>query len=217
VSTGMCDLEDVQTAVDLVAFGMTTDKTPAGKADFDGYRTEPDAARAVAKKLTLLHCTSLYPAPARSANLRAMQTMRDAFGLAVGYSDHTIGATVAVAAVAAGASVIEKHLTLDRAMTGPDHAVSMEPAAFAAMVADIRTVETALGSNTKEPVADEHEMRTIARKSLVAARSVSAWSLLGADDVSAKRPGGGVTPMTYWDLLGTSAPTPYDTDDWLVP
>lgn len=215
LSTGMCDLEDVQAAVDLVAFGMTTDRAPSGIDEFSGFRKQPDAARAVAENLTLLHCTSLYPAPVDTANLRAMETLRDAFGLRVGFSDHTLGATVAIAAVAAGAAVIEKHVTLDCGMAGPDHAASMEPEAFASMVSDIRVVEAALGAASKEPVADEHDMRRIARKSLVAARAVAAGANLAAADISAKRPGGGVSPMLFWDVIDTPARQDYEIDERL--
>jgi N-acetylneuraminate synthase len=213
VSTGMCDLEEVAAAIDLIAFGMTSDRAPSGSADFAGARTHTDAARPLAEKLTLLHCTSLYPAPAETANLRAMETMRRTFGLPVGYSDHVLGGTVALAAVAAGAAVIEKHVTLDCAMPGPDHAASMEPAAFASLVADIRTVDAALGTASKEPVAAEHDMRRIARKSLVAAQAVAAGSVLTTADVSAKRPGDGISPMAFWDVIDTPAKQDYEADE----
>ncbi len=215
VSTGMCDLEDVGAAIDLIAYGMMSDRAPSGSADFTGYRTNPDAMRAVVEKLTLLHCTSLYPAPADMANLRAMETMRQAFGLPVGYSDHTLGGTVALAAAAAGAAVIEKHVTLDCAMPGPDHAASMEPAVFASLVTDIRTVEAALGTASKEPVAAEYDMRCIARKSLVAVRKIAEGTVLAAEDVSAKRPGGGISPMAFWDMIGKPAEQDYNADERL--
>lgn len=215
VSTGMCNLADVENAVDLIAFGMASDRTPKGSGDFAGYRMQPDAAQAVAGKLTLLHCTSLYPTPVDMANLRAMETMRQAFGLPVGYSDHTLGGTVALAATAAGAAVIEKHVTLDCTMSGPDHAASMEPAAFAALVADIRTVEAALGTASKEPVEAEYDMRCVARKSLVAARKVDQGMMLAAEDVSAKRPGDGISPMAFWDIIGTPAKQGCERDERL--
>ena len=215
VSTGMCDLEEVAAAIDLIAYGMTSDRTPSGSADFAGYRTRPDAPRALAEKVTLLHCTSLYPAPVDMANLRAMKTMRQAFGLPVGYSDHTLGGTVALAASAAGAAVIEKHVTLDCAMPGPDHAASMEPVAFASLVADIRTIEAALGTASKEPAEAEYDMRRIARKSLVAARNVAQGTLLAAEDVSAKRPGGGISPMAFWDVIDTPAKQDCELDERL--
>ncbi len=212
VSTGMCDLEEVGNALDLIAFGMTTDGIPTGADDFSGCRMDPGAAVLVSERLTLLHCTSLYPAPVHSVNLRAMLAMREAFGVDVGYSDHTLGGTVALAAAAAGATVIEKHVTLDKAMLGPDHSASMEPNRFAELVRDIRQIECALGSDIKSPLAAEEEMRRVARKSLVAARPIAVGSILTAGDLAAKRPADGVSPMEFWDFVNTEAPRDYEPD-----
>lgn len=143
--------------------------------------------------ITLLHCTSLYPAPMESVNLLAMQTLRDEFDLPVGYSDHTLGDHVAIAAVALGACVIEKHLTLDRALPGPDHATSMEPAEFAAMCARLRATALALGDGVKAPAPAELEVARIARKSWHAATDLAAGAVLEIGNICLKRPATGLS------------------------
>jgi N,N'-diacetyllegionaminate synthase len=145
-----------------------------------------------ARGLTLLHCVTEYPAPYHEINLYAMRTLRSAFGLPVGYSDHTPGTEIAVAAVALGAEVIEKHLTLDRSLPGPDHHASLEPADFAQMVASIRHVESALGTGIKAPAPCELPNLLVARKSIVAARAMPAGYQLGFGDLDIKRPGSGL-------------------------
>lgn len=153
-------------------------------------------------EVALLHCTSAYPAPDGDANLRAIPTMREAFGREVGYSDHTIGATTALAAVALGATMIEKHLTLDRTMDGPDHAASAEPASFAAMVREIRVVHEALGNGIKQPRPIEEDALRVARRSVVTARDLEAGHRIGAHDLTVKRPGTGISPFDLDSILG---------------
>ncbi len=162
-------------------------------------RTLQDAG---ATRLTLLHCVTEYPAPPGQVNLRAMDTLRTTFGLPVGYSDHTSGVEIPIAAVARGASVIEKHFTLDTNMHGPDHSASLDPDDFARMVSAIRTVETALGDGLKRPAACETENRDIVRKSVVAARDLPAGTRLAPDDLALKRPGGGLSPAALEGILG---------------
>lgn len=152
--------------------------------------------------LALLHCVSNYPADPRDANLRAMRTMAEAFDVPVGYSDHTLGADVALAAVALGACVIEKHFTLDRNLPGPDHRASLEPAELAALVKGIRTVELALGTGRKEPAASEADVAGAARKSLVMARDAAAGTVLTEDLVSIQRPGTGLPPAVLPYVIG---------------
>jgi len=165
-----------------------------GMATLDEVRLAVEALReAGARDITLLHCTSLYPAPMESVNLRAMQTLRDSFDLPVGYSDHTLGDHVAVAAVALGARVIEKHLTLDRTLPGPDHAASMEPADFAAMCNRLRATALALGDGVKAPAPAELEVARVARKSWHAATDLAAGALLEVGDVCLKRPATGLS------------------------
>lgn len=152
--------------------------------------------------LTLLHCVTEYPAPYGEINLRAMETLRTAFGLPVGYSDHTPGMEISVAAVALGARVIEKHLTLSRTLPGPDHHASLEPAEFAAMITAIRHTEAALGNGIKAPAVCEIPNRPVARKSLVAARELPAGHMLSAGDLLVRRPGCGLAPKYLPALLG---------------
>jgi N-acetylneuraminate synthase len=146
-------------------------------------------------------------------NLAAMETMRSAFRLPVGYSDHTDGFEVSLAAVALGADIIEKHLTLDRNADGPDHAASIEPEEFRRMVSAIRTVESALGDGVKVPRNSEIKNIPVARKSVVAARPLKAGQIVGTADITTTRPGSGRAPIEYWSLIGTSATRSYDTDD----
>ncbi len=188
VSTGMCDMAEVAAAVTVL-------KNHGAGA------------------LSLLHCTTQYPAPIDQVNLRAMTAMGEMLGLPVGYSDHTAGITVPVAAVAMGARVIEKHFTLDRTLPGPDHKASLEPGELTAMVKAIRQVEAALGDGVKTPVADELANRIAARKSLVAACPIRAGERFTADNLTAKRPGDGLSPMKYRDLLGTPARRDYQPDE----
>lgn len=155
-----------------------------------------------ASQITLLHCVTEYPAPYAEVNLRAMQTLKSAFGLPVGYSDHTPGIDIAVAAVALGAEVIEKHFTLDRSMPGPDHAASLEPIELQQMVAGIRHVEAALGTGIKAPAPCELPNLPIARKSVVAARSLPSGHQLTPGDLDIKRPGSGLAPKLIPALVG---------------
>jgi N,N'-diacetyllegionaminate synthase len=154
------------------------------------------------RQLTLLHCVTEYPAPYAEVNLQAMHTLRMAFGLPVGYSDHTPGIEIAVAAVALGAVVIEKHFTLDRSLPGPDHAASLEPDELREMVTAIRHVEAALGTGIKAPALCELPNISVARKSVVAARSLSTGHKLSADDLNIKRPGSGLAPKLLPALIG---------------
>jgi N,N'-diacetyllegionaminate synthase len=160
-----------------------------------------------ATELTLLHCVTEYPAPYAEVNLRAMQTLKTAFGLPVGYSDHTPGIEIAIAAVAMGACVIEKHFTMDRALPGPDHAASLEPAALKQMVASIRNVESALGTGVKAPALCELPNISVARKSVVAARSLTRGHRLTVKDLNIKRPGNGLPPKLLPVLIGRSLGT----------
>ncbi len=166
-----------------------------------------------AGRITLLHCTTEYPAPYGDVNLRAMQTMRDAFGLKVGYSDHTPGIEIPVAAVAMGATVIEKHFTLDRNMEGPDHKASLEPDELTAMVMAIRNVEKAMGNGEKTPSESEKKNMAIARKSIIAARNIKKGEVLTAENLTTKRPGNGISPMRWNEVIGTKAIRDFDEDE----
>lgn len=163
--------------------------------------------------ITVLHCTTEYPTPMHEVNLRAMQNIGRSFGVEIGYSDHTAGYEVAIAAVALGAKVIEKHFTLDRQMPGPDHQASLEPAELKFMVTAIRNIEAALGDGIKRPTSSEQKNRAIARKSLVAGKAIQAGEMLTIQNIAIKRPGLGISPMRIDDILGRHASRSYAMDE----
>lgn len=211
VSTGMASLDEVREALAVIAFGLVREGDPTGADDLELALTSGQAA--LHDRVILLHCTTEYPAPLEAINLRAMTTMADTFGLRVGYSDHSLGQTVAVAAVARGACVIEKHFTLSRSRPGPDHPASLEPDELAAMVRAIRDVEIALGLPEKQPAPAELGNRAVARRALVAARPIRQGEVLTADALTAKRPADGFSPMHQWRLIGAVAQRDYAPDD----
>ena len=190
LSTGMANLSEIEAALDVL-----------------------EQAGTRRSQITVLHCTTEYPAPPEEVNLRAMRTIAQAFGVAVGYSDHTDGIAVPIAAVAMGASIIEKHLTLDRNLPGPDHKASLEPDQFAAMVRGIRTIEQALGDGIKRPTKSELANLSVARKSLVAARPILAGELFSEANLTTKRPGTGLSPMLWDQWIGRPASRDFAADD----
>jgi len=217
VSTGMATLGDIEDALDVIAFALTRPGVPAGRADLENARLGAAGHAALSRAVTLLHCVTQYPAPPESVNLKAMDTMAAAFGLPVGYSDHTLGTAVSIAAVARGATVIEKHFTLDRTLDGPDHKASLEPDELNSLVAAIRIVELALGTPFKGPGEDEVPNRKVARRSVVAARRIVAEQTLVEADLTAKRPADATSPMETWDLIGRTAGRSYEIDDPVHP
>lgn len=217
-SSGMATLADVEMALGVLAFGyLHPQEAPGDASVFRRALMDPAGRAALASKVALLHCTSNYPAAVDTANLRAMLTLRDAFPLAcIGYSDHTEGTLVPVMAVTLGARIIEKHLTLDRGMSGPDHAASFNPAQFAGLVREIRMAEAALGDGYKFPAASEMDTRNVAHKSLVAAEDIAKGSAFSPRNVAVKRPGTGLSPHLYWDLLGRAADRDYRAGDLIA-
>lgn len=166
-----------------------------------------------AGKVTLLHCTTNYPTPMEDVNLKAMLTLKDKFGCPVGYSDHTRGIEVPIAAVALGAMVIEKHFTLDRTMEGPDHKASLEPNELEAMVKAIRNIEKAMGDGGKAPSESEKANIAVARKSIIAAADIRAGEILTEENLTTKRPGTGISPMRWNEVLGTRAVRDFEEDE----
>ncbi len=213
LSTGMSTLSEIETALGVLAFGYAENRNNPSLQRFQKAYASKSGQRVLKDHVVLLHCTTEYPAPFEDIHLMAMDTMRSAFGLPVGFSDHTRGIAVAIAAVARGAVVIEKHFTLNRNLPGPDHKASLEPDELKAMVTSIRQVEAALGSSLKEPTDSEIKNRDIVRKSLVAARPIKKGHLLTAANLTAKRPGTGISPIHYWDMLGKNAGRTYRKDD----
>ena len=192
LSTGMATLGEIEAALDACEIAGTP-----------------------RSRVTVLHCNTEYPTPMSDVNLRAMCSIRDAFGVAVGYSDHTLGIEVPIAAVALGATVIEKHLTLDRNWPGPDHKASLEPDEFAVMVRAIRNIEQAMGDGIKRPSPSEAKNKPIARKSLVAARSIKAGERFTPENLTSKRPGTGVSPMRWDEVMGRTATRNYGADEMI--
>jgi len=188
LSTGMSDLEEIRKAVRLL------EEYGAGR-------------------ICLLHCNTQYPTPYEDVNLRAMETLHREFGMEVGYSDHTPGIEVPIAAAAMGARVIEKHFTLDRAMEGPDHRASLEPHELKAMVHAIRNIEKALGTGEKKASPSEIPNREIARKSIVAKEPIAKGTILTEKNMTAKRPGSGISPMRWFEVLGTRAVRDFEEDE----
>jgi N,N'-diacetyllegionaminate synthase len=165
------------------------------------------------QKIAVLHCLSQYPAPLEDLNLRAMNTMANELGCTVGYSDHTLGSTAAIAAVAMGARIIEKHFTMDRSLPGPDHQASLEPAELASMIVAIREVEKMRGDGRKRPMPSEESTRSVARRSIVAAGAIEAGEILTEDKLCCKRPGTGLSPMLWDEVVGTPAVRSFDADE----
>ncbi len=190
MSTGMCSMDDVEQALNvLLKNGLTKEQ------------------------ITLLHCNTEYPTPMQDVNLKAMLQLRDEFGIKVGYSDHTKGIEVPIAAVALGADVIEKHFTLDRNLPGPDHKASLEPNELKAMVDAIRNIEQALGDGQKHVSASEERNMAIARKSIVAAKDIKKGEFLTEDNLTTKRPGSGISPMRWEEVIATKAIRDFAEDE----
>ena len=215
VSTGMTTIDEIEDALGVIAYGFTKKISPSKSAFQSAYHSEY-GQEILRKKVTLLHCTTEYPAPFEDINLRAMQSMQEKFGLKIGYSDHSKGIAVPVAATAMGAVLIEKHFTLDKSLPGPDHKASLEPIELKSMVDSIRMIEKALGDGIKMPQSSEIKNRDIARKSLVASENIKKGGLFTEHNITLKRPGVGKSPMDYWDILGKESEHEYQAEDVLI-
>lgn len=193
LSTGMSNLGEIEAAIDVLEKAGTS-----------------------REQIVVLHCNTEYPVPMAEVNLRAMQSIGQAFGVNVGFSDHTEGIEIAIAAVAQGACVIEKHFTLDRNLSGPDHRASIEPDELARMIHSIRNVELALGDGIKRPSASEERNRPIARRSLVAARAIVAGEIFCEENLATKRPGVGISPMHWDEVIGKNAKRDFAPDELIT-
>jgi N,N'-diacetyllegionaminate synthase len=190
LSTGMANLSEIEAALNVLEQAGTPHES-----------------------ITVLHCNTEYPTPVNDVNLRAMLTIRDTFGVQVGYSDHTLGIEVAIAAVALGATVIEKHFTLDRNLSGPDHKASLEPEELKAMVAAIRNIERSMGDGIKRPSSSELKNKSVVRKSLVAMHTIHEGEIFSESNLSVKRPGTGLSPMCWDEVLGCKASRRFEADE----
>lgn len=210
VSTGMATLAEIEMALGVIAFGYIAEEgeEPSIQVFQEAYASEA-GQQALKQKVTLLHCTTEYPAPMEEINLRAMDTLAASFGLPAGYSDHSEGITVPIAAAARGAVILEKHFTLDKNLEGPDHKASLEPDELSAMVKAIRQVEQALGNGVKRPMTSEIKNKAVARKSLVAAKTIKAGEQFTTTNLAVKRPGAGISPYQYWAMIERRAERDY--------
>lgn len=197
LSTGMSTIDEVETAIEILT----------GKSE-----KYPSESRLTRDDIIVLHCNTEYPTPMADVNLRAMHTLADRLGVKTGYSDHTQGIEVPVAAAALGATVIEKHFTLDKTLPGPDHKASLEPDELAAMVKAIRNIELALGSDEKQVSPSEGKNKPIARKSIVAARDIRKGETFTDENITVKRPGNGISPMCWDEVIGKTAPRDFSYD-----
>lgn len=210
LSTGMATLADIEAALGVLAYGWSNEAPPPSRSAFEAAFASAEGLQHLRERVVVLHCTTEYPAPCDEVNLRAIATLATAFPVQVGYSDHTQGIHIPLAAVALGATLIEKHFTLDRGLPGPDHKASLLPTELAAMVHGIREIEQALGDGLKRPTASEWKNRAIARKSLVAAQDTRAGEPLM---LACKRPGSGRSPFDFWQLQQRPASRDYSTDE----
>ncbi|MGN7469341.1 N-acetylneuraminate synthase [Brevibacillus sp. SAFN-007a] len=217
LSTGMSTLGEIEKALGVLAFGYVHSDQPPSIQAFQRAFASVEGQRALQQKVSLLHCTTEYPAPFADVNLKAMDTLVTAFGLPVGLSDHTEGIAVPIAAVARGAIIIEKHFTLDKNLPGPDHKASLEPQELKQMIESIRQIELALGTNLKLPTPSELKNKLVARKSLVAARSIKKGEPFTKENLTAKRPGKGIAPMFFWEMIGKRATKDYQPDEVIEP
>ena len=192
ISTGLSTIEEIGSAI------LTLEKCGLAR-----------------ERIIVLHCTTQYPAPLADLNLLAIRSLQEEFNVRVGYSDHSLGATAAVAAVALGSSVIEKHLTLDKKSKGPDHASSLNPKEFTEMVIQIRELEVALGDGVKRPMPSEEQNRVSVRKSIVASKRIEIGDVFSNENLTTKRPGSGLSPMRWDDFIGRSSERSYDVDEMI--
>lgn len=214
LSTGMATLDDIEAALGVLAFGYIS--APDLAPSIDGFRkafADPAGQEALRGSVTLLQCTTAYPTPFEDANIRAMDTLGERFGLRSGFSDHTVGIAIPIAAAARGATVIEKHFTLDRNLPGPDHAASLELTELKAMIDGIRAVEAALGDGVKQPTKGERETANVVRKVLVASKAIKIGEAIDETNLTVKRGGQGITAMDYWDWVGRVSERNFDADE----
>ena len=216
VSTGMATVSEIEQALMVVAGGYLEHSGQPVNLDWEKAYFSKKAQDIMSQKASLLHCVTEYPAPADSLNLKAVEHLRKTFGLNTGYSDHSLGIWAPISAVTLGATIIEKHFTLDKTLSGPDHQASLEPNELKAMIEGIRNVEEALGDGIKRPNIAELVNREPARKSLVVEKPLKRGELITEAHLAVKRPEGGLSPTKYWSMLGRTASRDYTTGEFIV-
>jgi N-acetylneuraminate synthase len=212
MSTGMATLEEIEQALGVISFGLLGHSDPS-ILNFQSAYKSISAKNILKEKVSLLHCTTEYPAMVNDINLNAITTMREKFGLETGYSDHSLGITIPVAASALGARIIEKHLTLDTSLSGPDHKASLSPLEFKSMVSSIRDIEEAMGNGEKTPSQAEIKNKDSVRKCLVAGKNITSGEEFTKENIVIKRAGAGKSPMEYWSMIGQASTKKYSIDE----
>lgn len=212
LSTGMATVEEIHNALAFIAYGLAM-KTEMTFDKVNEFYSTNEAKKLLKEKVSILHCTTEYPTPYDEINLNAMDTIKAEFQLNVGLSDHSEGTLVPIAAVAKGAPIIEKHFTLDKRMQGPDHKASLNPGELKEMIQSIRIIENAMGKEEKEPTQSEIKNKSVARKSLVAAKVIKKGEKFSIENLTVKRPGTGIEPYYYWDYIGKVAENDYEEDE----
>ena len=214
LSTGMATLREIEEALSVLAFGLlgNDDVIRPLIVDFQKAFSSIEGQQLLKEKVTVLHCTTEYPVPPQEINLNAMVTMRNSFRLKTGYSDHSEGITAPIMAVTLGAILIEKHFTLDKRLEGPDHQASLNPSELTKMVKAIRMTEKAIGNGIKGPMPSELKNKLIARKSIIAAKNIKKGEVFTKDNLTIKRPGTGISPMKFWEIVGKESKVNFAKD-----
>lgn len=220
ISTGASDLKEVANALYVISYGLVNKKNIKNeKLTIQNFRKAYHSKKAkvlLKKKVTILHCTSHYPAPINEVNLRAIELLKDEFGIRLGYSDHTNNILTSISAVCLGANVIEKHFTINKGMAGPDHKASSSPKELKEMINQIRTIEIILGKREKKLQKSESQNLNIIRKSLVAIDRIYSGNLFSENNIYPKRPGNGISPFHYWKLIGKKSKKKYKVDELII-
>ena len=213
LSTGMSNISEIRNALGVIAYGYlnSTKEKPSKSKFIKSYNSE-EGKKILKKNVTLLHCTTDYPCSYKDSNLLAIKNLRDVFGLKVGYSDHTSGIEASISAVSLGARVIEKHLTIDNNLKGPDHKASLSPKDFKVMIKSIRNIEIALGDGRKRLMSSEKNNLIPSRKSLYAKKDINKNDIFNSDNLTSKRPGKGISPTQYWNYIGKKSKKNYKKD-----
>jgi N-acetylneuraminate synthase len=216
VSTGMSSIEDIKYALGIIAFGMLEIKGKPSLKKFQHAYKSKMGQQILKNNVTILHCTSSYPAPFDEINLNAIKTLKQTLNLNIGYSDHSVGITVPIVAASLGAKIIEKHFTLNKTLKGPDHKASLEPKELKNMIDKIRLVERILGTEALGITTSEYENFVSAKKSIVASKSIKKGEQFLYENLTCKRPGNGMSPLKFWNLLGKKSKINYKKNDQII-
>ena len=213
LSTGMSNYEEIEHALKILCYGYSKSSSHPNKKSLDKIYETQKSKNYLRKKVSILHCTSQYPASDKNLNLNAIRSIKDRFKIKVGYSDHSLGIVASCNAVSLGAQIIEKHFTLDKLSEGPDHSSSLEPDELLMLVENIRRTESSLGDGIKKATHDESKNLLIARKSIFAKKAIEVGDIFSEDNISIRRPGTGMPPSKFWELLGKASKKQYKIDE----